>query len=332
MQNGLKAWLPLLICLASTVSCDFTEKIVSGKSGLAITDDVVVDVPDQGGGDQGLIDQIGELTVLSHISGQRVSTQQITLAGDCDSTLGDVTVSGDVIGSPVQISCNNQVYSSSVILLNFNQANNFTVIQSGAVENLIDFTLTLFVRAPFCGDEIVNQSFESCDGESFCDEFCQNGSNLHPDLVLARVNINSTETVGQGKSKNDVFLGSATQSIPAGVWFPIFLNGSFFVDPPTPSFETAPGLLVRRLTTGIKIALSTRLSLSDFEHIDGSLEFHNAVAVGVTGGIAAESLELGFDGFAELDPDQDEVFIESGASLFWMSESTGEDAYFTQWN
>ena len=328
-------FLSLVLCLFVLNACKVTEKTVdlASTGTSSITSDESTNSGNGGNNSGGGSTQSIDAKVTSHINNQEVSAQVVAISGDCSSGLGNVSVSGDVSAAPVSLDCENNRFSGFVTLLNFNGDNQITVSQgSGANLNQSSVNLSLFARAPFCGDGTINQGFEVCDGSSDCNEFCQSTSFSHPDLVLARVRVNSVSNQGNGSMTSNVFLGSETHSIPAGTWFPVFFNGTFFFDAQTGTFDQAPGILVRRIGSEVKLMMSTGLTSSDFEHVDGRLEFQNASAIGIRNGIGSEAAENANDGVAELDPDQDETVIESGVSHFWLSEDTGDDAYFTEWN
>lgn len=322
-----------IICFLLSIGCKVTEKTVdqssSGSNITAGSDSTGSDTSGGGGGGTA----VGkDAKVTSHFNGQQVDAADVFIEGQCDSSLGNVIVEGNINASPVTMSCQANTFSGIVKLTEFNALNSLTVSQgAGAsfVQSNID--LSLFARAAFCGDNVVNQDFEVCDGDVGCDEFCQNASSANDDLVLARVRVSNVVNIGNGEATNNVFLGSGQFSIPSNVWFPVFFNGSFFFDQQTTFFSDAPGILVRRIGSEIKLMLSTGLSSSDLEHIDGRLEFQNAIAKDIRNGIGAEAAENESDGIGEFDPDQDEIFIESGISHFWFSEDEGDDAYFTEW-
>lgn len=325
----MKKTYSILLFALLLSACEVTEKTVSPIGDEVGASDTSGN-SSQGSGDTS-VDV--DVKVTSHTSGQRVSAQSILVSGDCQNSLGDVEISGDIQGGTAFTSCSGNRFSRIVTLNNFNSKNTINVKQGfGANFNQSSLDIVLFARAAFCGDGIVNQSFEVCDSTAGCDEFCQSGGAFPANLVLARVRVNSVSNQGNGSVTRDIFLGSETHSIPSGVWFPVMQNGVVFFDPQTNTFDQAPGLLARRIGSEIKLMLKTSLTASDFEHIDGRLEFHNAFASSLRNGIGLEATESGQDGFAELDPDQDEIVIESGISHFWFSETTEDDAYFTEWS
>ena len=53
--------------------------------------------------------------------------------------------------------------------------------------------------------------------------------------------------LGNGDMSTDIFLGDDENPIPAGTWFPLYLDGEYFTDGPmTGNYDNVPGLAVER--------------------------------------------------------------------------------------
>jgi len=204
-------------------------------------------------------------------------------------------------------------------------------------------------EAPYCGDGQVDPEWEQCDGDvdsngiDLCTEQCQWVEQTQcSDLVLARVNPYEVDNFNdEGNMTDNIYLGSYLNMIPAGAWFPLYLNGNYFVDPDIASYEDVPGLAIQRTEDmGIRAVMhGSRLNYNK-EHIHGEIEFYNATIDSVVndpdiGYPFANDLENGFDGTWAKNPGNDEVLLDpTGApkALFWLTTSLADDGFYSNWS
>jgi len=205
-----------------------------------------------------------------------------------------------------------------------------------------------------CGDGIKNQSWEECDGAdglfgsgyNACTEQCQfEGDDSCSDLVLARVNVNDiwNDQGGNGNMTSDIYLGSATTSVPAGTWFELFHNGSYTND--TNIYENVPGLAIQRSNGSVRAVIYGSAGSADIEHINGNIEFYNANVIHLrddTGNNILEDDPINTNGYNDDNdghgnkdqPGEDEVWTETNDnnhSYFWLTVNTADDGYYTDW-
>lgn len=189
--------------------------------------------------------------------------------------------------------------------------------------------------AVYCGDGEVNQDWEQCDGEAGCLDTCQwKEQNECSDLVLARVNIDDVKNWGNGNMSDKIYLGTSDYSIPAGTWFALYWNGTYFTDPDIVSYEDVPGLAVQRLNGSVRVVLYGSTTNEDKEHVDGNIEFYNASVTDQRSDDSGNNrLEKGFDGngVGNYNAGDDEVWLQDGKSYFWLTTTIADDGYYTDW-
>lgn len=177
----------------------------------------------------------------------------------------------------------------------------------------------------FCGDDVVNQEWEECDGADVdsgltCNEMCQIvEDNTCSDLVLARVNVEDVNDTGNGEMNDRVYLGSDSYYIPGGAWFALYLDENYISD--SNMYENVPGLAVQRTDGSVRAVMHTTLTQSDSEDIRGDLEFYNAN----TGDWGEDSLNP-LEGVDELGLDGDTIVD------FYMWANTGDDGFYADWS
>ncbi|MBU1203044.1 DUF5011 domain-containing protein [Patescibacteria group bacterium] len=203
---------------------------------------------------------------------------------------------------------------------------------------------------PYCGDGEKNQEWEQCDlgrevalspsNSVGCSEQCQF---VVPqecnDLTLAKIHIDDVRNWGQGDMTSDLFLGSSSYKIPHDVWFPLYWNGSYFLDSHVATYEDVPGLAVQRLEDSLRVVMhGTADTHEDREHVDGYIEFWNASLVNQstdnsTAYPGNNRLENGFDGtgVGTYHPANDEVWAADNMSHFWLTVTTADDGYYSDW-
>lgn len=201
----------------------------------------------------------------------------------------------------------------------------------------------------YCGDGEVNQEWEQCDPAQntksavACNDQCQLvEQNECSDLVLARVNVDETKNWGNGDMSNELYLGSDSYMIPQGTWFPLYWNGSYFVDPDIATYEDVPGLAVQRLEDSVRTAMYGTGTGSDKEHVHGNVEFYNATLAGqrsdnsndTPGNNKLEDSVLDIsevDGVGSYNAGNDEVWEDGGQSKFWLTTTSADDGFYSDW-
>ena len=184
-------------------------------------------------------------------------------------------------------------------------------------------------EAPYCGDGVVNQEWEQCDGGEQCTDWCQVPTNQCTEDVFARVVVNTISNTGSGDVTSDIYLGQGVNPIPESTWFPLVLGGSPIIDPAISGYADVPGLAVQRADGEVTLLLYGSRTGADKEHANGYIEFHNSEALTQTSLPGQDKLEKGFDGKKKVKPGQDEVWIDSGLSHFWLTTTTADDGYTT---
>ncbi|QQS58657.1 S-layer homology domain-containing protein [Candidatus Peregrinibacteria bacterium] len=207
----------------------------------------------------------------------------------------------------------------------------------------------------YCGDGAVNQVWEQCDsgGESgfgadgnhkkrSCTDKCQNAdSNVCTDLTLARVVLTNGKNWGNGDMSTDIYLGDDEYPVPAGTWFPLYLNGEFFTDAPmTGNYDNVPGLAVER-TVDAEQGSTVRLMLygehegsGNKEYAEGRIEFWPTQPKGQRNTDAETKVEKPFNGSGKglFKPEDDEISLHENSSLFSLTVNKKSDSFYTDYD
>ena len=208
-----------------------------------------------------------------------------------------------------------------------NTANNHV---SSSVGSRLDDPSGISKYGPRCGDNEINQDWEQCDGGENCTEMCliEDQSELTEDdvlcndLVLAKITIDEVRNFSNDADMtSDIYLGSDNNVLLAGTWFPLYWNGSYYIDPDLAAYEDVPGLAVQRLEDSLRIVIHGTQLPQDKEHVHGHVDFYNAVTTEL---LSDESndypgnnrLENGFDGtgVGYYNPGNDEVWVMPGTN------------------
>ncbi len=194
----------------------------------------------------------------------------------------------------------------------------------------------------YCGDQIVNQDWEMCDGGASCTAQCQ-GVDVCTDKAFARVVVDSIQTRPEGDLSSDVYVGgnSGADIVPAGTWFLIHENGAPIVDDnmytsDTTGYAFSAGIVVERGTNQIRLEVSgTNDESVAGEHVEGALEFFNTSATSQSNdstGFIGNAVENPTDGNMAINADSDEYWLSGGASHFWLTVTTANDGFFTSYD
>ncbi|MDD9954197.1 MAG: DUF4215 domain-containing protein [Candidatus Woesearchaeota archaeon] len=131
----------------------------------------------------------------------------------------------------------------------------------------------------YCGDGIVNQPWEECDGTAGCTALCLNTTDVCRDLVLANVNVTNFTNTGVGDASSNIFLGGTP--LPSDTWFLIRQNGLSVTDA---NFDfNVSGLAVQRTTDNLVVELFGGLPAGSLENARGTISFFNGRNVAVAG-------------------------------------------------
>jgi len=200
----------------------------------------------------------------------------------------------------------------------------------------------------YCGDRVVNQDWEACDGGENCTQTCQFEDQC-TDKAFARITIDNVikDPAEDGNITSNIFLGGASdpEIIPSGTWFMIFDGVNFLTDIRTgaegSSYFNVPGVAVQRLyntENGGKIVAGIYghdLGGDTLEHVDGTLEFSgNTGATAIFNGSGSLGLENGFDGtgFGGVDHNNDEVRLNGDSVEFSLGTMSKGDAFTTSYS
>ena len=186
-----------------------------------------------------------------------------------------------------------------------------------------------YEAAPYCGDGIQNQAWEQCDGGDQCTQQCQVVTDQCTEDIFARVVVDTVANTGTGNATSDVFLGQGASSIPSGTWFPVVLAGTPVLDAAISGYEDVAGVAVERGTNGITVLLHGSATGVDKEHVQGYLEFFNSTATSQTSLTGQNKVEKPTDGTKKIKPGQDEIWLDSGVSHFWLTTTTADDGFTT---
>jgi hypothetical protein len=215
------------------------------------------------------------------------------------------------------------------------------------VDELINFTnaegaidsSTLY--GPYCGDGIVNQDWEVCDGGGdSCTAQCQRPDTC-VDKAFARVEATTIKNRPDGNLTDTIYLGGngLANTIPNGVWFLVHDENGPVVDPDMYSdgYALSPGIVLERTSDK-----TVRLEVSGVddeetsgEHIEGLIEFFNTSPTSQSNddaGFIGDAVENPTDGIKALNADQDEYWMEGGMSKFWLTVTTANDGFFTHYD
>lgn len=136
-----------------------------------------------------------------------------------------------------------------------------------------------YAFGPYCGDGVVNQAWEQCDGGSQCSDKCLL-PNRCSDVVLARVIVTDTETTEERIPPADPYVGGSTENhrVPPGAWFALYYNGQYFTDSDISGYENVPELAVERKQGSIRLRwhnhLSSTWTTNYYEYIAGYIELY----------------------------------------------------------
>ncbi len=193
----------------------------------------------------------------------------------------------------------------------------------------------------FCGDNIVNQEWEQCDGGANCTAQCQT-SNVCTDKAFARVNVtNITDTTVVHDLTSDIFVGGTNGDamiMPQGTWFLIFDGVNYPYDDRTngSQYFNVPGIAVQRLAGGLNKLWTGVYGQDNFDgtkikHAEGTVEFFNTAATMITEGPGSMHMESGFNGtgFGGFNHTDDEARLNAGVAEFSLTTSSVGDAFGT---
>ncbi len=175
---------------------------------------------------------------------------------------------------------------------------------------------------PYCGDGVINQEWEQCElGDESCTQRCT-FDNQCSTLQLAKINLDANQSASfDGK----IYLGSASNPIPAGTWFQWNVAGD---DAAEDIADVVDGLAVERdQVNGLQLAFRGGNERQETDIVAGSVELYNLM-FGVTERYLVGSLGSGY----ELEPENGsggfpDVWDKDGVTNldFDMRADTGND-------
>lgn len=181
--------------------------------------------------------------------------------------------------------------------------------------------------APYCGDGIVNQAWEACDGGASCTAQCQNQC---VEMSFARVVVDDVQNDTGGDLTSDIFLGSDSNKIPEGSWFLVHDGSSYETDSDIISYGDVPGIAIQRMVGKIRARIVGSHSLPNTlkEHATGYIETFQANVTGQendpTPG-AFYGMEKPFDGVKAINPHKDELWTVGDTKSYFFSTVTQYD-------
>ncbi len=291
-----------------------------------------------------VVGRCAEITVVKHVVNDNNGSK---VAGDftmhLDSSSGPYTFTGSETGTTYSV--NAGAYSVSESSAFGGYTGSMSSDCSGVLTVGESKTCTVTNNdshySAYCGDNIVNQPWEQCDGSASCTAQCQFEGQC-TEKAFARVNVtNVTDTNTIDTLTSDIFVGGTNSNalvIPQGAWFMIFDGTNTLIDNRTngSGYFNVPGIAVQRIKAGGARLLTgifgqNNESNNNIKHAEGNIEFFNTSAASITDGPGSMHLENGFDtsGFGGLNHADDEVYLNSGVSYFSLGTSSQGDAFAT---
>ncbi len=195
--------------------------------------------------------------------------------------------------------------------------------------------------APTCGDGIINQTSEECDGGENCTEQCtlEDDGECIPEPLMARVvienfaNTNKFGFGGNGDASSNVFVGGTT-SIASGTWFPLNV-----VDPVMEgNYDNVPGVAVQRYADNkLRVLIQSQFTQQqgNREHVDGYVELSNGTILSLENDLSGNNkVERPTDGSYSpfpYSPTNDEYWMADGNAHFWFSTDSADDAFYVHY-
>lgn len=176
----------------------------------------------------------------------------------------------------------------------------------------------------YCGDGIVNQDWEMCDGTSECSTQCQ-ATTQCSDKAFARVVLDTVENTGDGNTSTNIFVGQNAVATPAGAWFYIGNSTSSVIDPDIATYQDVPGLSVERGNGYVRLSQYAYHQDDGHEHVVGHLEFSNTTASSVVSDIGENKMELN-------DDEKDTVVLGATGVDFEMHTTPLADAFYAYYS
>lgn len=168
---------------------------------------------------------------------------------------------------------------------------------------------------PYCGDGVVNQEWEQCDGGEGCADYCLWDNQCHDEqLVKITLDPQAPESVS---FNNTIFLGNWNNPIPSGAWF-----NFNEVDSKTAQkiAKKSDGLGVERTGSELRLAVKGKNSKKEFDYAFGTVE-----VLGLEMGSLDKSPVVGWP--LEDAGDYPDVFTKNNNVLdFEFYLTTGNDA------
>jgi len=225
------------------------------------------------------------------------------------------------LGYTAELYCGNDV-------LNYDNFDFIREPQAGETYRCVAWNAPVRTYPAFCGNGVVDQSWEACDGGESCTAQCQVASEQCTENVFARLVVTNTQNLGYGDVTDIVYVGGTAQ--PDFAWFPVKLSGLTVIDPAIDTFQNVAGLALERSLDGIRVRLFGSHDDGSQEHSEGYVEFSNGTTLLTqTDETGANKVENATDGIMEVASGQDEIWVAGNLSHYWFTVTTKNDGFIT---
>lgn len=154
--------------------------------------------------------------------------------------------------------------------------------------------------------------------------------------ALGKVNTNEIRNWNNGDTEDKVFVGGNT-GLSTQAWFPIFFEDAAIVDGYIDTYADNAGLAIERRDGSVRAQLfgshgkNSDNKPAGKEHFSGHLEFMNATPTTQTNDLTQDKTEKPFDGTGtgKYKAGDDELWLNSDQSHFWLTVTTADDGFFT---
>lgn len=141
--------------------------------------------------------------------------------------------------------------------------------------------------------------------------------------VYARINFTRADSIGTGNLLPRVYVGSATNALPSGAWFPLYQNGNPITDASLDAYEDVQGFAIERQNGNFRVLLRGSHEGNDVigrpnrENAEGTIEIRRGTVLGRlnddTGNNALEG--------------SDNVIVANGQLTFDMEVTVADDGF-----
>ncbi len=265
-------------------------------------------------------DANGEVSFNVPIDGvAEIRVREVMQPGYIGFTYGDAN--DNSIGYTAELYCGSDV-------TNFDNYDAISAPVAGETYHCVAWNAPIRTYPAFCGNGIIDQSWEACDGSDGCTQQCQTAAPLCTENIFARLVVTNTENFGYGDVTDVVYVGGTAQ--PDFAWFPVKLGGVTVTDLSIDTFSNVAGLAVERSLEGIRVRLHGGHDDGSREHSEGYIEFSNGTTISSQAGeLGSNAPENPQDSIMEVAPQQDEIWVSGSQSHYWFTVTTENDGFVT---